>query len=211
MKIKEKKSKEEEIMKNKVKTMSVFCGSAMPTNSIYIESIRSFGAKIAQKGIRLVYGGASVGLMGEVANAAINKGGEVIGVFPTFFNENEIAHKKLNQQIYVSSMSERKQVMAEMSDAFIIFPGGYGTLDEMYEMLTYSQLDFHKKPVIIANINGFYEHLIEQMKLMHEEGFIRNTHFSAFAVANSVDEIFEIAEKHIVINDDAWLKWAKNN
>ncbi len=190
--------------------MAVFCGSANPKSTIYSQSIKEFGAKAAQKKICIVYGGASVGLMGEVANAALGAGGEVMGVFPTFFNENEISHKNLSQQIFVSSMAERKKVMAEMSDAFIIFPGGYGTLDEMFEMLTYTQLDFHKKPVIIANINGFFHHLIEQMKHMLQEGLIREVHFSAFAVANTVEEIFEMAEKQSVRNDEMWLKWAKN-
>ena len=198
-------------MKNEIKTMAVFCGSAMPKNSIYTNAIADFGKKVAQQNIKLVYGGASVGLMGAVAQAALEENGEVVGVFPTFFNENEISHKQLSQQIFVETMAERKKVMAEMSDAFIIFPGGYGTLDEMYEMLTYTQLDFHKKPVIIANINGFFFHMIEQMKVMHSEGLIRDTHISAFAVANNVDEIFEIAEKHQVINDYSWLKWAKNS
>lgn len=196
-------------MEKRIKSMAVFCSSATPKNPIYEQSIRQFGADAANQKITLIYGGASVGLMGSLADAAIENEGEVIGVIPSFFSKKEIAHAHLTELIFVTSMPERKQIIADKSDAFVVFPGGFGTLDEMFEMLTFSQLDFHQKPLILFNINGFFDDLIKQLKKMNEEGFIRDSHFSGFVVANSIDEIFTKAENHKVMNESEWLIWAK--
>lgn len=196
-------------MEKRIKSMAVFCSSATPKNPIYEQSIRQFGADAANQKITLIYGGASVGLMGSLADAAIENGGEVIGVIPSFFSKKEIAHAHLSELIFVTSMPERKQIIADKSDAFVVFPGGFGTLDEMFEMLTFSQLDFHQKPLILFNINGFFDDLIKQLKKMNEEGFIRDSHFSGFVVANTIDEIFTKAENHKVMNESEWLIWAK--
>ncbi len=196
-------------MEKRIKSIAVFCSSAKPKNPIYENSIRHFGAEAAKQNITIVYGGASVGLMGALADAVIENKGKVIGVIPSFFSKKEIAHKNLTEQIFVSSMPERKQVIADKSDAFVVFPGGFGTLDEMFEMLTFSQLDFHQKPLILFNINGFFDDLIKQLKKMNEEGFIRDSHYSGFVVANTIEEIFTKAENHKVMNETDWLKWAK--
>ncbi len=196
-------------MENKIKSMAVFCSSAIPKNPIYEQSIRQFGRHAATQNITLVYGGASVGLMGAMADAAIEKHGKVIGVIPSFFSKKEIAHANLTELVFVSSMPERKQVIADNSDAFVVFPGGFGTLDEMFEMLTFSQLDFHQKPLILFNINGFFDDLIKQLEKMNVEGFIRDSHYSGFVVANSIEDVFSKAENHKVMNETEWLKWAK--
>lgn len=196
-------------MEKRIKSMAVFCSSAIPKNPIYEQSIRQFGVDAANQKITLIYGGASVGLMGSLADAAIDNNGKVIGVIPSFFSQKEIAHAHLTELIFVSSMPERKQVIADKSDVFVVFPGGFGTLDEMFEMLTFSQLDFHQKPLILFNINGFFDDLIKQLKKMNEEGFIRDSHYSGFVVANTIDEIFIKAENHKVMNESEWLKWAK--
>lgn len=196
-------------MEKRIKSIAVFCSSATPKNRIYEQSIRRFGTESAKQNITLVYGGASVGLMGSLADAAIENKGKVIGVIPSFFSKKEIAHAHLTELIFVESMPERKQVIADKSDAFVVFPGGFGTLDEMFEMLTFSQLDFHQKPLILFNINGFFDDLIKQLKKMNEEGFIRDSHYGGFTIANTMEEIFDKAENHKVMNETEWLKWAK--
>lgn len=196
-------------MEKRIKSIAVFCSSALPKNSIYEQSIRQFGSEAAKQNITLVYGGASVGLMGALADAVVENNGKIIGVIPAFFSKKEIAHKNLTELIFVQSMPERKQLIADKSDAFVVFPGGFGTLDEMFEMLTFSQLDFHQKPLVVFNINGFFDDLLNQLKKMNHEGFIRNSHYSGFTVANTVDEIFVKAETHQVMNETEWLKWAK--
>lgn len=196
-------------MQGKNKKIAVFCGSAKPINKDFEESMKDFAQKAVKKDFAVVYGGASVGLMGTLADEVLKNRGEIIGVFPSFFSSNEIAHNNLSEMIYVESMAERKQIMADISDYFVVFPGGFGTFDEMFEILTMTQLDFHQKPLILFNDNGFYENLYLQLKKMHQEGFIRDFHFSAFAMANSVDEVFELIKTHKTQNNAQWLQWAK--
>lgn len=142
-----------------IRSICVFCGSRHGSNPAYAEDARELGRLMAARGIRLVYGGGRVGLMGEVADAVMAAGGQVIGVIPSLLIEKEVEHRELTQLHEVASMHERKAMMEQLSDAFIVLPGGYGTLDETCEILTWSQLGLHRKPIGVVNTAGYYDHL----------------------------------------------------
>jgi uncharacterized protein (TIGR00730 family) len=143
-----------------IRRLCVFCGSSPGDDPGYAEAARAMGRTIAQAGIALVYGGASVGLMGEVADAALAAGGQVIGVLPRSLFDRELAHRGLTELRVVGSMHERKALMAELSDGFIAMPGGIGTFEELFEIWTWAQLGHHAKPCSLLNVNGFYDGLI---------------------------------------------------
>lgn len=163
-------------MMNEIKTICVFCGSSTGENKIYGDAAKKLGQLFIKEGITLVYGGAKVGLMGIIADEVLMNGGKAIGVIPDFFSDKEIAHNQLTELIYVKSMAERKAILADLSDGFIAMPGGFGTLDELFEMMTSSQLDLHKKPVGLLNVNHFYDALIIQVNKMEEEKFMKSIH-----------------------------------
>lgn len=159
-----------------LKSVCVFCGSSTGNNQVIIDSAKKLGLIIAEQNIKLVYGGAKVGLMGIIADTVIENKGKVTGVIPDFFSKKEIAHDNLNELIYVKSMAERKAVLAELSDAFIAMPGGYGTMDELFEMLTVSQLDLHRKPIGLLNVDNFFEPLLKQLERMMNDNFLQTAH-----------------------------------
>ena len=144
----------------KMQSICVYCGSSPGASPEYIQAARLLGAEIAGRGMRLVYGGARVGLMGAVAQAALATGGQVTGVIPQALSDQEVAFKELDDLIVVDSMHTRKAKMAELADGFIALPGGYGTLDEFFEVLTWAQLGLHAKPCGLLNINHYYDHLL---------------------------------------------------
>ncbi len=139
---------------------------------------RALGKAMLDEGMELVYGGAGIGLMGVLADTVLDGGGKVTGVIPDFFSRKEIAHPGLLDLLYVASMHERKRLMAEMSDGFIALPGGFGTLDELFEITTWAQLDLHRKPIGMLNAGGYYDGLFGFMDRMLEEGFVRAAHGS---------------------------------
>ncbi|WP_224490766.1 LOG family protein [Robertkochia flava] len=143
-----------------MKSIAVFCGSSPGNDSRYLEEAFSLGQIMAQQGLRLVYGGARVGLMGEVARGALEAGGEVVGVIPEFLKKKEVVHTGLTRLITTKNMHERKLILNEESDGFIALPGGFGTLEELFEIITWAQLGLHNKPVGILNSGGYYDHLI---------------------------------------------------
>jgi len=156
-----------------MKRICVFCGSSLGAKPEYSKAAQELGYLMAQKGIGLVYGGASVGIMGEVANAVLKEGGEAIGVIPGFMVEKELAHKKLSDLRVVNSMHERKALMAELSDGFIALPGGFGTFEEFFEVLTWGQLSIHTKPCGLLNICNYYDKLIEFIDYSVKEQFVK--------------------------------------
>jgi uncharacterized protein (TIGR00730 family) len=158
-----------------MKRIGVFCGSRSGTRPEYAEAAKRVGASIAQHGYELVYGGAHVGLMGILANSALENGGRVIGVIPQKLVDVEIAHEGLSELHIVSTMHERKAMMAEYSDAFIALPGGFGTLEELFEIITWGQLGLHRKPFGILNIAGYYDSLISFFNYSEQEGFINHS------------------------------------
>ena len=156
-----------------IRSICVFCGSRMGARPEYLEGARALGTEIARRGLTLVYGGTSVGLMGAMADAALAQGGKVVGVLPHFFlSDRERAHKELTELHLVDSMHTRKAMMAERADAFIALPGGVGTFEELFEITTWAQLGLHHKPIGLLNVADFYGPLLALMRRAVEEGFI---------------------------------------
>ena len=156
-----------------VRAVCVFCGSSAPADPRYRDAARGLGALVARRGIDLVYGGGSVGLMGELTDAALDAGGRVIGVIPAGLFAREINHTGLTELHEVASMHERKQLMYDRSDGFIALPGGLGTLEELAEVTTWSQLGLHSKPVVLLDVGGFWEPLIAQLDRMVDVGLLK--------------------------------------
>jgi len=156
-----------------VRAVCVFCGSSAPADPRYRDAARGLGALVARRGIDLVYGGGSVGLMGELADAALDAGGRVIGVIPAGLFAREINHTGLTELHEVASMHERKQLMYDRSDGFIALPGGLGTLEELAEVTTWSQLGLHSKPVVLLDVGGFWEPLVAQLDRMVDVGLLK--------------------------------------
>jgi uncharacterized protein (TIGR00730 family) len=167
----------------------VFCGSRDGARAEYRDTAQTLGREIAGAGFGLVYGGAQVGLMGEVADAAIASGGEVIGVLPKKLASREIAHENLTRLYVVETMHERKAKMAEESDAFVALPGGYGTLDEFFEVVTWSMLGIHQKPCLMVNTSGYYDPLIAFLKRAREEQFVSKDGELIIQIANEAKEV----------------------
>lgn len=172
-----------------MKSITVFCGSSFGYDEIYKTQATLLGQILAKKKIRLVYGGANVGLMGAVADGALNAGGEVIGVLPKFLQEKEIAHKHLTELILVGSMHERKIKMNDLCEGVIALPGGYGTLEEFFEMLTWGQLGLHKKPLALFNINGYYDGLAALTKTMVDNGFLKQLNKDMLLISDNIEDL----------------------
>ena len=163
-------------MKKDLKRIGVFCGAKDGSSGSYKELASSLGKKFAELGIDLIYGGAKVGLMGAMADSAMKNGGHVIGVIPKQILELEVAHPNLSQLIRVDNMHARKMAIYDHSDSFLALPGGFGTLDELFEVLTWNQLNIHKKSVSILNLNGFFDNLLAHLDLLVREGFLAESH-----------------------------------
>lgn len=160
-----------------MKSVCVFCGSKPGTSPVFSSAAKELGQLLADKQITLVYGGASVGLMGTLADAVLEGGGKVIGVMPSHLESEERIHNKLSELIHVSDMASRKQAMLELSEGFIALPGGTGTMDEIFEMITLSQLGIHKKPCGFINTSGFYQDLFRFLEHMKTQGFLHPDYF----------------------------------
>jgi uncharacterized protein (TIGR00730 family) len=160
----------------------VFCGSSPGNHPLYAEHAAAFGRFLAARGIGLVYGGAQLGLMGVLANAALDAGGHVTGVIPQAMVDREIVHRGVSELRVVSSMHERKAQMAELSDAFVALPGGIGTFEELFEVWTWSQLGLHTKPCGVLNVRGFYDGLSSFLDHVSSEGFLRPVHRAALLI-----------------------------
>jgi len=174
---------------SKIKTVCVYCGSGPGTNPRFVEAAKTFGKILAENGIRLVYGGGSIGLMGAVATSALDHGGTVTGIIPDFLTIRENALKRVQELIVTPDMHERKRLMFEHSDAFVALPGGIGTLEELVEQLTWAQLGRHTKPIVLVNIDGFWGPLLQLLRHMHEAAFIRPEMDVPFATVNSADQV----------------------
>ena len=184
-----------------IRNICLYCGSASGNDPAFTRAAQSFGRLIATAGIGLVYGGASCGLMGAAAHAALAAGGHVTGVIPDFFDEYEVSEKRISELIIVKDMHERKRIMFERSDAFVAFPGGIGTLEELAEQLTWIQLGQHRKPLIIADINGFWGPLLALISHMRESAFIRPSHEIRYQVAQTVEDILPMILKAAIDED----------
>jgi uncharacterized protein (TIGR00730 family) len=172
-----------------IKTVCVYCGSGPGTNPRFIEAASALGKAFAENGIRLVYGGGSVGMMGAVASAVLDNGGSVTGIIPNFLTTREHALTRVQETIVTPDMHERKRLMFERSDAFVALPGGIGTLEELVEQLTWKQLGRHAKPVLLANIDGFWEPLLALISHMRATQFIRTGQSVDILKAERVEDI----------------------
>ena len=174
--------------------IALYCGSRTGNKPIYRDTAIELAQHIANQGFGIVYGGASIGLMGQVADTVLEHGGEVVGVIPEFMLDYEIAHQKLTELHIVETMHERKALMAERANAFIALPGGLGTFEEILEIATWGQLNQHQKPIIIYNVNHFYDALIAQLDHAVEEGFLPPQHRAKVIICQSLDEIFNVIQ-----------------
>ena len=170
--------------------IALYCGSRSGNKPIYQEKAIALAQGLAKQGFGLVYGGASIGLMRQVADAMISHGGEAVGVIPEFMLDYEIAHHQLTELHVVQTMHERKALMAERASAFIALPGGLGTFEEILEVATWGQLNQHQKPMMIYNVNGFYDALITQLDHAVEEGFLPPQHRAKVIVCNHAEQIY---------------------
>ncbi|HCM34313.1 TIGR00730 family Rossman fold protein [Chryseobacterium sp.] len=174
-----------------MKSITVFCGSSFGAEEIYREQAFLLGQTLAKQNIQLIYGGADVGLMGAVADGTLSENGKVTGVLPHFLQSNEIAHKNLTELILVETMHERKTKMNDLCDGVIVLPGGYGTLEEFFEMITWAQLGLHKKPIGVLNIDGFYNDLMSLVQNMVDKGFLKQVNRDMLLISENIDDLLE--------------------
>ncbi|KFC22654.1 LOG family protein [Epilithonimonas lactis] len=188
-----------------MKRVTVFCGSSFGTDEIYKTQAILLGNKLAEENIGLVYGGANVGLMGAVADGVLEKGGEVFGVLPNFLRSKEIAHDHLTELFLVETMHERKTKMNDLCDGVIALPGGFGTLEEFFEMLTWAQLGLHKKPIAILNIDGFYDSLITFIQTTVDKGFLKQVNQDMLIVSDNIEELLDKMKNYEAPTVGKWI------
>ncbi|MCI3938457.1 TIGR00730 family Rossman fold protein [Chryseobacterium aahli] len=188
-----------------MKSITVFCGSSFGSDEKYKEQATLLGQTLAKQNIQLIYGGANVGLMGAVADGVLQEGGKVIGVLPHFLQSKEIAHTHLTELILVESMHERKTKMNDLCDGVIALPGGFGTLEELFEMITWAQLGLHKKPIAILNIDGFYDDLIKLVQTMVDKEFLKQINQEMLLVSDSIDELLEKMKNYQAPTVGKWI------
>lgn len=185
--------------------LCVYCGSNVGTSEAFVATARHLGAAMARRGIGLVYGGGRVGLMGAVADAVLDGGGEVTGVMPEHLVRAEIAHERLTTLEVVGSMHERKARMAQLASAFVGLPGGFGTMDELVEMLTWNQLGLQAKPVVLLDVDGFFDPLFAMFDNAVSAGFVRQAHRMLAQRAVTVDEAIALATGPVPETPHKWL------
>ncbi len=174
-----------------MKTIAVYCGSSFGTDEAFTQSAVDLGIALQRRGIALVYGGAQVGLMGAIADAVLSHEGTAIGVMPIFLGRKEIVHHHLTELIEVETMHQRKEKMIALSDGFIAMPGGFGTMEELFEVLTWAQLGLHTKPIGLLNVNGYYDLFIAFLMNMVEKGLLRQSNFDLIIIGNEAEELLE--------------------
>ena len=177
--------------------LAVYCGSATPADPRYIESARTVGRTLTQRGIGVVYGGGRLGLMGALATAALDAGGEVIGVIPEALVGGEVANTDCTELHVVANMHQRKQAFTDLSDGFLTIPGGVGTMDELWEAVSWAQLGYHSKPVGLWNVAGFFDHLLAFNAHMIETGFIRPAHAEIIIAADDLERLLDRMAAHV--------------
>jgi uncharacterized protein (TIGR00730 family) len=189
----------------KIASVCVFCGSSPGRRSAYAEAAQHLGRTLARGGKRLVYGGGNVGLMGLLADAALEHRGEVIGVIPRHLVDREVAHSGLSQLRVVDSMHQRKQSMADLSDAFIVLPGGLGTLEEFLEVWTWGQLGLHRKPYGLLNVAGYFDPLLAFLDHAVEERFVSTDHRALLRVADDPEALLDALETYEPAATEKWI------
>lgn len=188
-----------------LKRICVFCGSNSGTGEIYLQAAREVGRLLCERGIELVYGGGKVGLMGALADACLSAGGRVIGVIPQLLVDKEVAHLGLTELRVVQTMHERKALMADLADAFLALPGGYGTWDELCEVLTWSQIGIQRKACAILNVNGYYDPLLAMADRAVSEGFLRDAHRELLLADTEPQRLLDRLESYVPPLIDKWM------
>jgi len=191
---------------NDLKAIAVFCGSSEGNDTIIISEAEILGQTLAQEDITLVYGAAKIGIMGRIAQATLNNHGKVIGVIPEFLKLKEVVHLGLNELITTSNMHERKLKMHELSDGFITLPGGFGTFEELFEIITWAQLGLHQKPIGLLNINGFYDDLISMLETMVAKGFLKIDNLELLIVDKDISSLINKMKHYKPQEVPKWLK-----
>ena len=191
---------------NKLNAVAVFCGSSEGNDTTIISEAQSLGAALANKNITLVYGAAKIGIMGKIAQATLDNHGKVIGVIPEFLKLKEVVHLGLHELITTDNMHERKLKMHDISDGFITLPGGFGTLEELFEIITWAQLGLHQKPIGLLNINGFYNDLISMLETMVTKGFLKMENLELLIVGDKIEGLLEKMENFKPQEVPKWLK-----
>jgi uncharacterized protein (TIGR00730 family) len=190
-----------------MRRLCVFCGSQVGKQPFYAENARRLGSLLAQHGVGLVYGAGNIGLMGVLTDAVLKAEGEVIGVIPKALVEKEVAHAQLTELHVVDTMHQRKALMADRADGFAALPGGYGTADELFEILTWAQLGLHAKPIGLLNVAGYFDPLLGWLERMVQEGFLKPKHFRLLQVAEQVEQLLNmLTNYHAEQVEDKWIK-----
>ena len=184
----------------------VYCGANPGTKAIYKEAAEKLGKVLAENNIRLIYGGGSLGLMGIIADAVLANNGQVTGIIPHFLDRMEVGHKSLPKMHKVETMHERKALMEKLCDGIITLPGGYGSMDELFEILSWSQLGLHQKPIGLLNLNGFYDHLLKQLDVMVEEGFLKVENRNLVIESDNIEDLMEKMSNFKASFHEKWLK-----
>ncbi|MDQ3925319.1 MAG: TIGR00730 family Rossman fold protein [Actinomycetota bacterium] len=188
-----------------MRTVCVFCGSRGGSRASYVEAARRVGKTLARRGRRIVYGGGRIGLMGALADAALEEGGEIVGVIPKALLAREIAHEGLTNLHVVGSMHERKKLMTDLSDGFVTLPGGYGTFEEFLEVLSWAQLGIHGKPCGLLDVDGYYEPLVTLFDGAVEEGFVPLYHRSLVLIERDLELLLDAMEHYIPPRTKKWI------
>lgn len=183
-----------------MKRIAVFCGSSIGHNSVYAQRARMLGHYFAENQIGLVYGGAKIGIMGTIADAVLEKNGEVIGVIPHLLKHEEVAHTTITNMVTTRKMSKRKVKISKLVDGYIALAGGFGTLDELFEVLTLGQLSIETKPIGILNTNHFFDHTLKQLDVMVREGFLKQANRDMLIVSDSIEELIENMRAYVPTN-----------
>lgn len=189
-----------------MKSIAVYCGASAGDKPLYHEVATQMGHLLAARNIRLVYGGGRVGMMGAVADAVLEKGGQVMGVIPDFLDHKEVTHTGVTELKVVTSMHERKMIMVEESDGFIAMPGGFGTMDELFEILTWAQLGLHQHPIGILNVEGYYAGLLQHIGHMQAEGFLKPIYSDMVLEAPDPEALLATMEAYVAPKVKVWLK-----
>ncbi|WP_416190852.1 TIGR00730 family Rossman fold protein [Neisseria sp. CCUG12390] len=189
-----------------MKNIAVYCGSNLGESPAFYRAAEEMGKVIAERGSRLVYGGGRIGLMGTVADAALAHGGEVTGVIPTFLREKEVAHPNLTELVETPDMTVRKTKMIELADAFVALPGGIGTYEELFEVLSHAQLRLHAKPIGVLNVEGFFNPLLTLLQQTAAQGFMPQANMNLLCVADSPSELLEKMAAYRFIDAPKWVQ-----
>lgn len=188
-----------------MKSIAVYCGSSEGSNKNFMIKAHELGVAIAKHRMNLVYGGARVGLMGTVADGALSVGGSVTGVLPRFLAEKELQHMSLTETFLVDTMHQRKAMMSELADGFITLPGGFGTMEELFEMLTWAQLALHKKPIGLLNVDGYYDSLVQFIADMSKNGLLKQEHAALLIVNDNIEELIHRMQEFVPLKDEKWM------